>query len=151
MVKLFIPFNVCLNMILITYRLGSWKKALELNKVKHKPFYKWPQFRLERMQMTAEDSERNVWFWGNSGDGKWLIFNLGTLLIWKERVSGNADYTSFEVGTYADACAFLLKSFLPQDRVVFCKMKSLSGQTPPSVWKTVGLHRQIGSFETFFP
>lgn len=53
MVKLFIPFSVCRNMILITCRLGSWKKALELNKVKHKPFYKWPRFRLERMQTTA--------------------------------------------------------------------------------------------------
>lgn len=53
-------------MILITYRLGSWKKALELNKVKHKPFYKWPQFRLERMQMTAEGEECVVWgkLWG---------------------------------------------------------------------------------------
>lgn len=151
MVKLFIPFNVCLNMILITYRLGSWKKALELNKVKHKPFYKWPQFRLERMQMTAEDRERNVWFGGNSGGGRWLILNLGTLLIWKERVSGNGDYTSFEVGTYADACAFLLKFFLPQDRVVSARWNCALGKRRLQFGRLWGCTRQIGSFETFFP
>lgn len=132
MVKLFIPFSVCRNMILITYRLGSWKKALELNKVKHKLFYKWPRFRLERMQMTAGDSRRSVWSGTVSGDGTGLVFKLGTRLICKERIYRTAIILLLKSGLNANACASLLTFFLPRDRVCLCTTKLLSGQTSPS-------------------
>lgn len=151
MVKLFIPFSICHNMILITYRLGSWKKALELNKVKHKPFYKWPWFRLERMQMTTRDGRRSVWSGTVSGDRTWLVFKLGTWFVCKERIYRTVMILLLKSGLNANAWALLLTFFLPRDRVCLYKKKLLSGQTSPSTWKTLGLDTaDISSFETFF-
>lgn len=98
MVKLFIPFSVCRNMILITYRLGSWKKALELNKVKHKPFYKWPRFRLERMQMAA-GTVGGVCGLGQSWGQDVTLLQAGDPVHLQGENLQNGDYIPFEAGT----------------------------------------------------
>lgn len=71
MVKLFIPVNVWRNMILITYRLGSWKKALGLNrrKLNTRPFIKRRCFRLGCMQMTVGTVRRRWRGGGPQGVG----------------------------------------------------------------------------------